>query len=175
MIIRTGAGIARSLYILILVCGMFGSLFAQSSDPVKSFEQNKAKYTREFFSMGEDASSGYDYVFYKSGTEFVMIRVIWSASYTSELRISDFYFDDDLAFHRKQTTRKRQLSLLKRGRDIPMVVKEEHHFAGGKLTKWILENKTISSTDARWTTTEKEILEHGRSERESYTFLKKNQ
>ena len=164
----------RSVTLLLCVLLLAGFTTAQANDVEGDFKKNKAKYTREFFSMGEDASSGYDYVFYKNGPKIVMIRVIWSASYTNELRISDFYFDDDLVFHRKQTARKSQLSLLKRGRDVPFVVKEEHHFSAGRLTKWIADKKTIPPTDTRWAATEKDTLEHARSERESYSFLKEN-
>lgn len=165
----------RSIALFLSTLFLAGLAAAQVSSVEGSFKKNKAKYTREFFSMGEDASSGYDYVFYKSGSKIVMLRVIWSASHSNELRISDFYFDDELALHRKQTAGKRQLSLLKRGREAPLVVKEEHHFVDGKLTKWILASKTIPTTDARWATTEKDTLEHARSEREAYAFLKDNQ
>ena len=165
----------RSVIFFLCVILLAGLASAQTNAVEDSFRKNKTKYTREFFSMGEDASSGYDYVFYKSGPRIVMIRVIWSASYTKELRIDDFYFDEDIAFHRKQTATKRQLSALKRGRDVPLAVKEEHSFAGGKLTKWILDNKTIPSTDARWAEAEKGALEQARSERDNYTWLKENQ
>ena len=165
----------RSIPLLLCVLLLAGVAAAQMNAVETGFKKDKAKYTREFFSMGEDASSGYDYVFYKSEPKIVMIRVIWSASYTNELRIDDFYFDKDITLHRKQTAQKRQLSILKRGRDVPLVVKEEHHFTAGKLTKWILDSKTIPSTDARWAEAEKGTLEQARSERDNYTWLKENQ
>jgi len=165
----------RSITLLIYVLLLAGVTAAQTNAVENDFKKNKARYTREFFSMGEDASSGYDYVFYKSGPKIVMVRVIWSASHTSELRIDDFYFDEDVTLHRKQTAQKRQLSILKRGRDVPLALKEEHHFTGGKLTKWTLDSKTIPSDDARWLEAEKAALEQARSERENYTWLKDNQ
>src|SRR5687768_772253 len=109
----------RLPWLFILLLAIAGLAAAQTENIEADFAENKPKYTREFFSMGEDASSGYDYVFYKSGPKIVMIRVIWSASYTNELRIDDFYFDDAIKLHRRQTATKRRLSLLKRGRDVP--------------------------------------------------------
>ena len=159
------------LFVVILVCA--GVAAAQPSAIETSFEKNKAKYTREHFVSGEDASSGFDYLFYKRADKIVMIRSIWSASHSKELRVQDIYFDgDQVALVRRSTAHERYLSTLKRGRNVVLKPKEELHFSDSKLTRWIEAGKTIANTDPRWAETEKSNLEHAKGELESYSWLK---
>jgi hypothetical protein len=139
-----------------------------------SFAKNKASLTREHLVMGEDASSGYDYLFYKKGKDIVKIRSIWSASYTKELRIEDLYYADGLVLVRRYIGVKRNLASLIRFRDVPLTPKEELHFSNSKMTIWRLEGKTIAATDHRWKETEKATLEHGKGELESYVWMKED-
>ncbi len=124
--------------------------------------------------MGEDASSGYDYLFYKSGARIVKVRSIWSASWSKELRISDFYFDGDLVLLRTYTAPERRLGLLKRGRTAVLKSTEELHFSNKKLTKWIVGGKPVAQTDLKWTARETEALEQASGELENYTWLKED-
>ena len=148
------------------------TIAAQSSEIVKNFELTKSKYVREHFSEGEDASSGYDYLYYKKGSTIVKIRSIWSASHSKELRIEDFYFDGDVVLFQKFTSPSRQLNILKSGRNVVLTPKEELRFAGGKLSEWKVAGKSQSSTDPKWGETEKAILEHAYSVRDYYKWLK---
>lgn len=66
---------------------------AQTAPAEKDFESRKARYTFKHFVEGEDATSGYDYLYYKSAGSIVKIRSIWSASYSKQLRIEDMYFN----------------------------------------------------------------------------------
>lgn len=146
---------------------------AQPSQVEKDFESNKASYTFEHFAEGEDATSGYDYVFYKSGSTIVKIRSIWSAAFGKELRIEDLYFDGrDLLLFRKFTGASGLLDSLKRGRNAVLTSKEEFHFAGGKLTKWIANGKAKSPSDLGWAKTESDVLDQAKSQREYYKWLK---
>lgn len=146
--------------------------FGQPSQVEKDFESRRASYTFEHFSEGEDATSGYDYLFYKSGTKIVKIRSIWSASYSKQLRVEDFYFGGDLLLFRKFTAPSPQLNVLQKGKNAVLTPEEEFHFTGGKLTKWIVDGKAKSSTDANWTQTEKEILDQAKSQGDYYKWLK---
>ncbi|PYS98978.1 MAG: hypothetical protein DMF63_12965 [Acidobacteria bacterium] len=146
---------------------------AQMSQVERDFETRKAKFTFEHFSEGEDASSGFDYLFYKNGSKIVKIRSIWSASHTHEMRVSDFYFDGtELLFFREFTASDRLLNALKKGRSGTLVPKEEFHFAAGKLTKWIVGGKAKSRDDSAWAESEKNALEQAKSHLESYGWLK---
>jgi len=154
--------------LFIFACCAFG----QPSQVEKDFESKKASYTFEHFSEGEDANSGYDYLFYKSGTKIVKIRSIWSATYSRQLRVEDFYFDGDLSLYRKFTTASGLLNVLKKGKNAVLTPEEEFHFTSGKLTKWIVDGKPKSSTDPDWTKTEKEILDQAKTQRDYYKWLK---
>jgi hypothetical protein len=145
----------------------------QKSEVEKAFASNRAKYTREHFAEGEDATSGYDYLFYKSGERIVSIRSIWSASWSKDLRIDDYYFDDEVSFARRSVAPKRLLALLKRGGNALLTSKEEFYFKDGKLTKWIVGGKAMSPSDPMWPQTEKQVIDQARSERDNYAWLKK--
>jgi hypothetical protein len=148
---------------------------AQKSEAEIRFEKNKARYTREHFAEGEDASSGFDYLFYKSGPKIVKIRSIWSATHSQELRVTDFYFDrDDVVFIRRSTTRKANYRALTAGREMALKSTEEMHFANGKLLRWIENGKVIPPDDKRWAEHEKGNVENAKAERENYDSLKNN-
>jgi hypothetical protein len=163
--------------ILLVVCLIAAGTVAmhgQTNTTRQDFEKNKAKYTREHFVVGEDASSGYDYLFYKSAGKIVKIRSIWSASHSKELRIEDFYFDGATTIVHRLTGRETQLNALKKGRNVPLKQKDELHFTDSKLVTWIKDGKAIERSDPQWANTEKSELEHARAELENYDFLKDN-
>ena len=162
--------ILLSAFILVLTVAI---VLGQKSEVEKAFDTNRAKYTREHFAEGEDATSGYDYLFYKSGERIILIRSIWSASWSKDLRVDDYYFDDEITFARRSVAPKRLLTLLKRGGNSLLTSKEEFHFQDGKLTKWIVGGKVVSASDPIWPQTEKQMIEQARSERDNYTWLKK--
>lgn len=163
----------KMLLSLIFILMAVISVAGQSLDIAATFEKDKAKYSREHFAEGEDATSGYDYLFYKSGDKIVKIRSIWSASHSKELRVADFYFDGtELLLFRTFTAPERLLNSLKKGRNGSLIPKGEFHFSAGKLTKWITGGKPKSPGDSGWDQTEKEALEQAKSQREYYTWLK---
>lgn len=149
------------------------SVSAQKPDAETGFEKNKAKYTREHFAEGEDASSGYDYLFYKDGEKIVMIRSIWSASWSKELRIEDWYFDGGLVLMKKAAAPSRRLSFLKRGRNVTLTQKEEMHFKDGKLLKWLIGGKSAPLNDEEWGERQTNTIEGSKLLYENYKTLKK--
>jgi len=148
-------------------------LQAQKSPVEVDFEKNRVRYARENFAEGEDASSGFDYVYFRSGKDIVMIRSIWSASYTRELRIEDMYFDrDGLALFRRSTARKNMLASLKTGRTTPPSVREEMVFEKRKLKHWTQDGREVNKDAASWSDTERSTLETAKSWIDSYADLK---
>ena len=160
--------------VLCLIAAASGAVHGQAKSIRVDFEKNIAKYTREHFVMGEDASSGYDYLFYKNGSGIVKIRSIWSASHTKELRIEDFFFDGPSTLVQRLTGTRTQLSTLKKGRNVRLTPKEELYFTDSKLVSWTRDGKPIERSDPRWADTEKLELEHAKAQLESYDFLKDN-
>ena len=149
------------------------SALSQTSQLERDFESKKAKYTFEHFAEGEDATSGYDYLFYKSGDKIVKIRSIWSASHSKELRIADFYFDGtELLLFLNFIASNRLLNSLKKGRNGALIPTDEFHFTSGKLTKWITGGKAKAPDDFEWDKTEKQILDQAKSQRDYYGWLK---
>jgi hypothetical protein len=163
----------KTVFLLACVFVSAIAVFGQPSQVEKDFESKKTSYTFEHFAEGEDATSGYDYLFYKSGDDIVKIRSIWSASHTKELRIEDLYFGgSDLLLLRRFTAAGRLLNTLKKGRNGVLAPKEEFYFTGAKLTKWVDGGKEKSPGDADWAKAEKEVLDHAKSQREYYRWLK---
>lgn len=165
---------STKLFSLIALCVIFsGYVFAQKSEQEINFAKNKARYTKEHFAEGEDASSGFDYLFYKSGKKIVKIRSIWSATHTQELRVADYYFDGGVVtFIRRSTGRKANLRSLVAGREVPLKSRLELHFAKGKVVRWIEDGKPIELTDARWSETEKAYIDDAKAHLENYHSLK---
>ena len=146
--------------------------FAQRNPAELNFQKQRTTYTREHFSEGEDASSGFDYVYFRRGKGIVMIRSIWSATHTPELRVEDMYFDGGvLAFFQRSTARKNSLTVLKGGRNTGLSPKEEMHFERGKLTRWVENGKTVTKSES-WPETEKSTLERAKSLSDYYAELK---
>jgi hypothetical protein len=144
---------------------------AQPNSTELNFQKNRTRYSQEHFSEGEDASSGFDYVYFRNGKNIVMIRTIWSATYTNELRIEDMYFEGDLlALFRRSTARKKLLAVLKTGRSAALSSKEEMHFKKGMLARWIENGKPVDKIF--WPDAEKSTLEKAKGWINSYTDLK---
>lgn len=163
----------KIFFLFALVLASSTIAFAQRNTTELNFDKNRTRYTREHFSEGEDASSGFDYVYFRSGKNIVMIRSIWSATHAREMRIDDLYFDgDELTFVRNSTAPKSSLASLKTGRSTGLTSKGEMHFEKGKLTKWIENGKAVSSSAESWPEAEKSTLENAKSLIENYADLK---
>lgn len=148
--------------------------FAQDFSAVeKDFEQNKSKFKLEKFKMGEDATSGYDYLVYTDKAKIVKIRSIWTSSAGPAPRVEDYYFRDGiLILSVKMAARKSQYRDLVKGRSLSLVAEEKLYLKDSKLATWIEKGKTVPATDARWKDKEKEALGMAKAELDNYQFLK---
>ena len=161
---------ALAVFLIALYAGFN---FAQDNLIEKDFEKNKPKFKLEKLAMGEDASSGYDYLVYKNKDEIVKIREIWSSSANPVYRIEDFFFKDDkLVLHIKYTFAKRYYKTAVKGINVPLKQVEKMYLTDSKLTMWLENGKMIPTTDAQWQDKEKEVLEAANSQLENYKFLK---
>ncbi len=158
-------------FILLAFCCVAG--FAQVSSIEKDFEKNKAKFKLEKFAEGEDASSGYDYLYYTNKTAIVKVREIWSSSANPVYRVEDYFFKDGkIALLVKYTFTKKFYKTSLKGANIPLKLVEKLTFTDGKLTTWIENGKTIPTTDQRWNETEKNALESANYKLENYKDFK---
>jgi hypothetical protein len=164
--------ITRLLFALVMFCIYSFSAFGQSTSVEKNFQANLKEYSMEHFVEGEDATSGYDYLFYKSGPKIVKIRTIWSSSTNRPLRVEDLFFDTGLAVVKKSTASKKYLRTLVKGRTAPITTVGEFFFTEGKLVRWVIKGVEVPRSDPRWSQTEKDILEQAKSEMEQYDWLK---
>jgi hypothetical protein len=155
---------------IIFLIAVFSSLsLAQEISIEKDFEKNRPKFLLERFSLGEDATSGYDYLIYKSKSKVVKIRSIWNGGSSNPPTVEDFYFKDgNLILYVKLLLDKKHFKTIVRGRNIALQAQEKLYLTDSKLTMWIENGKTVSASDPRWKEKEKSVLEQAKGEMESY-------
>jgi hypothetical protein len=152
----------------ILIAFLTVSALAQDSAIEKTFEKNKRSFSVTRFAMGEDASSGYDYVVYKKKLQVQKIRVIWSNA-TDSPRVTDLYFENGKpVLYVEFTAQRKQYQSLKKGLTVPLTLEEKLVFADSKLKTWTEKGKAISSADSRWAEKEKDALARFNDELETY-------
>lgn len=146
---------------------------AQDVSADKSFAANIKKFKVEKYSVGEDASSGYDYLVYKQGTEIVKIRTIWSSNANPDWWAEDAYYEDGKPVMLvKQSLPKKQYKSVVRGSLIALPVTDKFYFKDAKLVKWIENGKTVPTTDTRCAEIEKEAFMSAKDALEFYPELK---
>lgn len=158
----------------IMLVGFF-SLVAvgQKSSIASDFEKNKAKYKLEKFAEGEDASSGYDYLFYKDKDAITKVRVIWSSSANPNYWIEDYYFNNGklAAFYKYDLTKKNYKNA-RNGKTIPLKETESLFLTDAKLTAWTEKGKTVAKDDSRWSEQENDLLKKAGDHLEMYKTFK---
>jgi hypothetical protein len=156
-----------------LILLVSGVSFAQELSAEKDFEKNKPRLTLEKFAVGEDATSGFDYLVYTDKSSVVKLRSIWSSSTGIQSRVEDYYFKDGvLLLYVRMLAENRNLKPLVRGQNVPLTVEEKLYLKDSKLTTWIEKRKTVPATDARRNDREKEVLEMAKAELENYQSMK---
>ncbi|HEV7642487.1 MAG TPA: hypothetical protein VGO50_00970 [Pyrinomonadaceae bacterium] len=146
---------------------------AQDVSADKSFAANIKKFKVEKYSVGEDASSGYDYLVYKQGTKVVKIRTIWSSSANPKWWVEDAYYESDVpVLFVKLKLTKRQFKSVVRGSQITLPVNDKFYLKDAKLVKWIENGKAVPTTDTRWPVIEKEAFMSAKDALEFYPELK---
>jgi len=146
---------------------------AQGDTAEKDFTRNLKKFKVEKYTMGEDASSGYDYVVYKRGANIVKIRTIWSSSANPKWWVEDAYYEAGapvLLVNLSLT--KRQYKSVKGGSQIALPVNDKYYFKDGKLVKWLEKGKAVPATDTRWEEVGKDALASAKDTIEFYPELK---
>lgn len=143
------------------------STFAQDSAIEKNFEKNKKVYFLTKFSVGEDASSGTNYLVYRQKTSTKKIRAIWS-NY-ERVDVDDYFYEAGKPVLRITYDAKlNQVKSLAKGTNLPLKVKEKLYFKDGKLIIWIENGKTVAATDPRWVEKEKDVLESFETQLETF-------
>jgi hypothetical protein len=146
---------------------------AQGVSADKSFAANIKKFKLEKYSVGEDASSGYDYLVYKRGSDIVKIRTVWSSSANPKWWVEDAYFEAGKPMMLvKLSLTKRQFKSVVRGSQITLPVNDKFYFKNSKLVKWLENGKAVLTTDTRWAEIEKEAFMSAKDALEFYPELK---
>lgn len=159
--------------VLILVLTAFGCVVNFAQDIEKDFEKNRLKYKLEKFSEGEDASSGFYYLYYRDKTEIVKMRMAWVSDGMKEHDTYDYYFKNGkLILMVRYPRSKAQFKAAPQGKALLFAPDEKYYFTDLKLTKWIEKGKTVSPDDTRWKAKEKEILDEAGERLEYYKTLK---
>ena len=157
--------------ILFTLCAVAN--FAQDDSIEKDFEKNKAKFKLEKFSEGEDASSGFYYLYYKNKTAIVKMRQAWVSDGYKEQDTYDYYYKDGkLILMVRYPRTKKQYKDSYAGKYLLIEPEEKFYFTDSKLTKWIEKGKPVPTEDKRWQDKEKEILQEGNDQLENYKRLK---
>jgi hypothetical protein len=164
---------------LLLTCILFAlcsvANFAQDSSIEKDFEKNKGKFKLEKFSEGEDATSGFYYLYYKNKTAIVKMRQAWASDGTKEHDTSDYYFKDGkLILMVSYPRSKKQFNGTSAGKYLLIEPEEKFYFTDSRLTKWIEKGKPVPIEDKRWKAKEKEVLEEANDQLENYKQLKED-
>lgn len=161
---------------VILAAFLSISGFAQQQE-VSAIERDFAKNRRslklEKFAVGEDATSGFDYLIYRNKSGVRKIRVVWNGGVGAVPRVEDYYFENGApAVYVSLSVGKRQVGSVGRGLDIPLKTIERLELRAGALASWVEKGQPIPRTDARWKEKETELLELFKDKLETYRMFK---
>lgn len=149
--------------------------FAQDDSIEKDFEKNKTKFKLEKFSEGEDASSGFYYLYYKNKNAIVKMRQAWVSDGSKEHDTYDYYFKNGkLVLMVRYPRSKKQFKDTYAGKYLLIKPEEKFYFNDSKLTKWIEKDKSVATEDKRWQEKEKEVLQEANDQLENYKQLKED-
>jgi hypothetical protein len=160
--------------LLFLLIALFSvTALAQGEAAEKNFARDIKKFKVEKYSMGEDASSGYNYVIYKRGAAIVKIRTIWSSSANPAWWVEDVYYQGGQAVLMVRfSLTKRQYKAVVRGGQAALAVNDRYILKDAKLVKWTEKGRAVPASDARWAETEKDIVTSAKDTLELYPELK---
>lgn len=156
-------------YILLLIFVVILTVFTNAQDLSieKNFDRNKRSFSLVKFAMGEDASSGWDYLVYRQKTSTKKIRVIWS-NY-SQATVDDYYYEAGKpVLLVKFSAKKSQYKSLAKGVNLPLKTLEKFYFTDSKLISWFENGKKVAPIDPRWAEKEKEILQEFEDQLETF-------
>lgn len=161
-----------TLSILLLIFSLTAA--AQTSTIEANFNKNVKKYKLEKFAVGEDASSGTDYLIYKSGKNVVKMRLIYSNCCDAP-RVEDFYFEKGApVLYVSAEISKRRYKSFAKGANLALTSAKKLFFKDSKLIKWTEKGKEIPPTNPKWSDEERETLDRAQSELTGYPELREN-
>jgi hypothetical protein len=155
--------------IVILMALSSSPAHAQKVSIERDFERERRSLSLVRFAVGEDASSGHDYLVYKRRSQIKKIRSVWNGGCCNDPTVEDFYFKDGSpVLYVKLSLPKAQLRRIVRGSNIPLKAVEKLYLRESRLTMWIENGKTIPPSDPRWNDREKSLLEDFKGQLENY-------
>jgi hypothetical protein len=155
--------------IVILISLFSGPAHAQKVSIERDFERERRTLSLVRFAIGEDATSGFDYLVYKRRAQVKKIRAVWNGGCCNDPTVEDFYFKDGSpVLYIKLSAQKAQLGKIIRGSNIALKAGEKLYLSESKLTMWIENGKTIPPSDSRWKDKEKSLLEEFKGQLENY-------
>ena len=159
----------RTATVVVLIALLSIHSQAQSVSIEKDFEREKGRLSVVRYVTGEDASSGFYYFVYKSGSRVRKIRMVWNGGATDDPSAQDFYFKDGSPVLYVELSGKRgQLAAVIRGRNTSLREVEKLYLKDSKVTMWVENGKVIPSSDPRWTEKQSGVLEQFKEMLESY-------
>jgi hypothetical protein len=149
---------------------------SQENSAEKDFARDIKKFKVEKYSMGEDATSGYDYLIYKNKTEIVKIRTVWNGGASSQPTVEDVYYEAGIpVLYAKLALTKKQFKSVVKNSRVALPAIEKLYLKNLKLIAWIENGKIIPATDSRWQEKEKTVLELAKEALNFYPTLKELQ
>lgn len=163
----------KTIFIFLAITLFSFAAFAQGETAEKDFARDIKKFKVEKYAMGEDASSGYDYLIYKKKDEIVKIRTVWSSSANPKWWVEDVYYQAGQAVLVVQLslTKKRYRSVV-RGTQMALPVNDRYVLKDSKLVTWTEKGKTVAASDPRWAETEKDVVSSAKFTLEFYPEMK---
>lgn len=163
----------KTIFTFLFIALLSFSVFAQGETADKRFARDIKKFRLEKYAVGEDASSGYDYLVYKRAGKIVKIRTVWSSSANPDWWVEDAYYEGGQAVLMVQlSVSKRQYKSIVRGSQLALPVKDRFVFKDSKLVKWTENGKAVPASDPRWAEMEKDVAATGKNTLEFYPEMK---
>ena len=159
----------RIATVVILIALLSTLSHAQDLSIEKDFERERARLSVVRYSMGEDATSGFDYFVYKSRSRVKKIRMVWNGGAGNDPSAQDFYFKDGSpVLYVELSGKRKQLAAVIRGGNTSLREVEKLYLKDSKITMWVENGKMIPSSDPRWTEKERRVLEQFKEQLETY-------
>jgi len=154
---------------VILIALLSSQTHAQNVSIERDFERERRSLSLVHFAIGEDATSGFDYLVYKRRSQVRKIRAVWNGGCCQSPTVEDFYFKNGSpVLYAKLSATKGQLRRIARGINLPLRAEEKLYLTDSRLTQWIENGRTIPSSDPRWNDKEKGVLEEFKAQLENY-------
>lgn len=139
-----------------------------------SAQTDKRVFKVEKYAVGEDASSGMDYIIYKYKGRIARIREIWSSSANRNPTAEEFQYDakgNTVAYY-EFAIKYSQVNAVVRNSKYVLKATDVRILKDGKMVKWTENGKIISNSDPRWAEMESDALTRGKNMLEFYPEMK---